>query len=77
MVTGAKQHGTALRDGDAGLRHRGLEIGRRDLGAGRDVAQVEADAGHDAFFQRILVDRNPAFAEMQRRVDMGAGVIDH
>jgi hypothetical protein len=54
VMAGTEQHGAALRHFDAGLLHRRLEIGRRDLGARRDVAQVDADAGHDAFLQRIL-----------------------
>ena len=39
--------------------------------------QVDADAGHDAFFQRVLVDRDAARAEMPGRVDMGAAMIRH
>src|SRR5690606_37476106 len=44
---------------------------------GRDVAQIEADAGHDAMLQRVAVDRRSLLAEMARRVDVGAAVVGH
>jgi hypothetical protein len=57
--------------------HRRLQIRRRDLGARRDVAQIDADARHDAVLQRILVDRHPRFAEVARRIEVRAAVIGH
>src|SRR6185437_5576612 len=45
--------------------------------ARRDVAQVDADARHDAFFQRIFVDPLAARVEMPGRVDMGAAMVGH
>ncbi len=77
MMAGAEQHGAAFGHAVAGLRHRGLQIIRRDLRARRDVREIQADAGHDAFLQRIFVDRNAAFAEVPGRVDMGAGMVAH
>ena len=77
VMAGAEQDRAALRHSHAGLLYRRFEIISRDLGAGRDMAQVDADAGHDAFFQRVLVDRDAARAEMPGRVDMGAAMIRH
>src|SRR6185312_12817415 len=62
---------------DAGFLHSGLEVLRRNLRLRRDIAQVETDARHDAFFERILIDRNAVRTEMPRRVDMRAAVIGH
>ena len=76
-MAGAKQHGAALRHRIAALLHRRLEIGRRDLGARRDVAQVKADARHDAVRKRIFVDRRASLVEMARRVDVGAAMVGH
>jgi len=59
------------------LLHRSLEIGRCDLGALRNVAQINADAWHDTLLQRILVDRYAALAEMPWRVNMRARVVRH
>jgi len=77
VVAGAEQNGAALRHRHAGFLHRRFEIGGRDLGARRDVAQVDADAGHDAVLQRIFVDRQTGCSEVTRRVDVGAGVVGH
>ena len=77
MMAGAEQNGAAFGHRRAGVLHRRLEIGRRDLGARRDVAQIDADTRYDAFLQRILVDRYAALAEMPGRVDVGAGMVDH
>src|SRR5690348_15146771 len=41
------------------------------------MAQVDADARHDAVLQRILIDRRSAGAEMARRIDMRAAVVGH
>ena len=41
------------------------------------MAQVEADAGHDAFLERIFVDRDALLAKVPGRIDMGAAVIGH
>ena len=57
VMAGAKQHHSLLRDGQAGLLHRRLQIRWRDLGARRDMAQVDANAFDDALLQRIFVDR--------------------
>ncbi len=60
-----------------GLLHRGIEIGRRDFRAWRDVAQIDADAANDAVLQRVLVDRLAFLAEVARRIDVRAAVIGH
>ena len=76
-MAGAQQHRAALRHRHAGLLHRGLEVRRRDLGLRRDVAEIDADARHDAVLERIFVDRRAGDAEVARRVDVGAAVIGH
>src|SRR6202043_3515598 len=41
------------------------------------MAEIDADARHDAVLQRIFVDRLAASVEVPRRVDVGAGVVGH
>jgi hypothetical protein len=77
MVTGAKEHRAPLRDRHTGLLYRGVEVCRRDLCLRRDMAQVDADARHDAVFKRILVDRYAVHAEVARRIDVCAAVVGH
>src|SRR6185437_7041272 len=77
VMAGTEQHGTAFGHGHAGLPYRDLEIGGADLGARCDMPQIDADARHDALFQRVSIDRNAAWTEMPGCIDMGAGVIDH
>ena len=60
-----------------GWMDRGLQIGGRDLGARRNMPQVDADAGHDAVLERILVDRHALLAEVARRIDVRAAMIRH
>src|SRR5262249_18366833 len=50
---------------------------RRDFRPRLDVAQIDADALHDAILERIFVDRRAALAKMPRRIDMRAAVIRH
>src|SRR4029079_13577444 len=50
---------------------------RRNLRARRDVPEIKADAGHDAFLERIFVNRYAACSEMPGCVDMGAGMVAH
>ena len=76
-MTGAKQHRAFFRNWHAGFFHRRFQIRRRDLGARRDMAKIDADAADDAILQRIFVDRRAGLAEMTRRVDMRAAVIGH
>jgi hypothetical protein len=54
VVAGAEQNGAALGHGNAGLLHRRFQIGGRDLGAGRDVTQIDADARHMQFSSGYL-----------------------
>jgi len=70
MMPGAEQHGALARDRNASLGHGRLKVGRRDLGARRNVTQVDADTRHDAVLERILVDRYAALAEVTRGVDV-------
>src|SRR5262249_38108847 len=60
-----------------GFLYRSIEVCRRDLCLRRDMAQVDADARHDAVFERILVDRCAAHAEMARRIDVRAAMVGH
>jgi hypothetical protein len=76
-MTGAEQNGAALWHANAGLFHRRFEIGGRDFGARCDVAEIDADARHDAVLQRIFIHRLAIAAEVPRRVDVGAGVVRH
>src|ERR1700753_467914 len=41
------------------------------------MAEVQADSGHDALFQRIFLDRDAGPAEMEGCVDMCASVVRH
>src|SRR3569832_797561 len=41
------------------------------------MPQVDADAGHDALLERILIDGFAALVEMQGSIDMGAAVVGH
>src|SRR5205823_2621754 len=41
------------------------------------MAQVEANSLHVAVFERVLVDRDTALAEVSRRIDVGAAMIRH
>src|ERR1700755_126019 len=41
------------------------------------MLQVEADAGHDALLERILIDRDAARTEMAGRIDMRAAMGGH
>src|SRR5439155_11016778 len=41
------------------------------------MAQVEANSLHVAVFERVLVDRDTALAEVPRRIDVGAAMIRH
>jgi len=56
-MAGAEQHGAALGHRQAGLLHRSLQFRRPELGLRRDVTEIDTDAGHDAVFQRVFVDR--------------------
>jgi len=76
-MAGAKEHRAFFRNWHTGFFHRRFEVRRRDLGAGSDMAEIDADAADDAVLQRIFVDRRAGLAEMARRVDMRAAVIGH
>src|SRR5579885_2086199 len=75
MMAGAQQHRAFRRDWHTRLLHRRVEMLGRDLRARWDMAQIDADTGHDAVFEWIFVDRCAALAEMARRVDMRAAVV--
>jgi len=70
----AKQNGAAVRTVTPVCFTAASRSAGRDLGARRDVAQIEADARHDAVLQRVFIDRLAVSVEVPRRVDVGAGV---
>src|SRR5690349_25132689 len=57
VMTGAEQDGAAPWYRDAGLRHRRLEIGGRNLGGGRQAAVLNADVRYGALLQPVVVAR--------------------
>ena len=41
------------------------------------MAEIKEDARYDAFFQRVLVDRDAARPKMPGRIDMRAAMVGH
>jgi hypothetical protein len=59
------------------LFYRRVQISGRDFSPRRNMPQIDADALDDAILQWVFVDRRAGFAEVPRRVDMGAAVVRH